>query len=81
MPGAAVLSAPVRCPACGREIVFARSPAGKNLPLELVSARPLYVIAGPEAAVCVQSIYQNHYERCPNPEDFRKRDRSLDPPP
>lgn len=75
-----------KCPACGRELTFALSPAGKWLPLAKVAnvytlSRPQggKLHADPADKSLLGDFYVSHYVDCPQAEQFRKRDRTGEP--
>lgn len=62
------------CNGCGRKIQWAKTPAGKNVPLELV---PLIKIdkEGVARAVDGEFVLVNHFKTCPQAAAFSGRGR------
>lgn len=70
------LGVPFKCNGCGAELMMARGPKGKNIPLETRNVHIVYrMIAGPtpEDQRCeeVARGYLNHFVTCPKRDEFK----------
>lgn len=59
-----------RCKGCGREMVWAKTPAGKNIPLERVPNG--YEVSGGQAIEIgtLDGVYISHFLTCPKANQF-----------
>lgn len=60
-----------KCSSCGAEIIWAKTPAGKNMPLSVKSKETRWWINDDEEAVPM-TVYLSHFADCPNAEQHRK---------
>lgn len=60
--------------ACGAEIVFARTPQGKNMPLDAGSKTMFVVEGGAGTPVTCKPIQVRtpHWATCTSPDEFRR---------
>ena len=59
------------CKRCGTPMLWARTPLGKQAPLDLGTAQEGYMIDDEGKARHV-TIYKSHFATCPHADEFRK---------
>ena len=55
-----------KCSSCDASIIFAKTAAGKKIPLDATPVPGLFVILDGGVAISAREVYRSHFATCPH---------------